>query len=67
MRLKVTVTIDGVTQPVPAAKVRIGNRVALTDSLGRATLRVRFAHAGRRSVVATATEFLPASPTITVR
>jgi hypothetical protein len=61
------VTVDGITQPVPVATVRIGSRVTRTDSLGRATLRVRFAHAGRRPVVATATEFLPASPTITVR
>jgi hypothetical protein len=67
LRFTVTVTVDAVTQPVPVATVRIGSRVARTDSLGRATLRVRFAQAGRQPVVATATGFLPASPTITVR
>jgi hypothetical protein len=65
--LTVTVTIDGVTQPVPGAPGRVGRPVARTDGSGHASLRVRFARRGSRSVVASATEFLPASRTVTVR
>ncbi len=67
LRLTVTARIDGVRQPVPGAIVRVGGHVARTDSSGRASLRIRFARAGRRSVEASATEFLPASPAIAVR
>jgi hypothetical protein len=68
VRLRVRVTVDtfGVISPVPRATVTIGGRRVSTTSGGGASLRVRLARAGRRTIVATANEYLPGRATVKV-
>jgi D-alanyl-D-alanine carboxypeptidase len=48
-RRRFTLTFTAGGRPVGGAVARLGGRRAFTDALGRARLRVRFAHAGART------------------
>jgi endoglycosylceramidase len=53
-RVRVVVRVRAGGKPVRGAVVRLGGKRAVTGRRGRAKLRVRFAHPGRRVAVATA-------------
>lgn len=67
-RMRVTLAaVGGKSQPVRGATVRLGNRRATTDSSGRATIRVRFFHPGRKSVRAILSGYRSAATRLRVR
>jgi endoglycosylceramidase len=53
-RVRVSVRVRAGGKPVRGAVVRVGGKRAATGRRGRAKLRVRFKHAGRKRVTATA-------------
>jgi hypothetical protein len=65
-RVKVLVRVRAGKSPVRGAVVRLGGARAVTGARGRATLRVRFAHRGRRHAVARARGYLPGHATLRV-
>jgi lysophospholipase L1-like esterase len=63
--LKIRVRLAG--EPVPGARVRLGNRRITTNAGGQALLRVRFYNAGLRTLVVTAKGASPARVQLRVR
>jgi hypothetical protein len=66
LRLLVQASIGGLLQPVPRATVGLHGRSVSTDERGRALLPLRFFGPGRRSLIATAPEFLSGNATVLV-
>jgi pimeloyl-ACP methyl ester carboxylesterase len=67
LRVRVSVVIDGIVQPVPGATIALGGHRARTDAAGAARVITRFRARGRAAVSARAPEYEPAFATVRVR